>query len=36
VNYHAAARWDQILEQLTTLQWLIHVDTLAATGKGKR
>ena len=32
----AAARWDHILAQLAALRWLIHVDKLAATGKGKR
>lgn len=33
---NAAARWNHILAQLTTLQWLTHLDTLAATGKGKQ
>ena len=31
-----AYRWAHILAQLAALQWLIHVDTLAATGKGKQ
>jgi hypothetical protein len=29
-----AYRWTHILAQLATLQWLIHVDKMPATGRG--